>query len=210
MKTSVCRLFTLLFSLVALISCSDNADTKPTEGVHYKALPTNLTTYRLAPVTEVFSLTCGHCRTMEHVIPDLEKMTDEHFGKLHVTFNQGAQISAMLYYSAVMQLEAVPDSAMMEDLFAAIQAPEGMTPEARKAAIDQTFHQRQLVSPYDFDEIQQTQLMEMLTLAGEISQKSQINAVPTFIVKGKYQVLTGGHKDANSIANTIAYLLKQS
>ncbi|MCG3737116.1 thiol:disulfide interchange protein DsbA/DsbL [Vibrio cincinnatiensis] len=210
MKISAFRLFSLILGLIITVGCSDNTNTQPTEGVHYKALPVNLTTYRLAPVTEVFSLTCGHCRTMEPLIPELEKITGEHFGKLHVTFNQGAQISAMLYYSAVMQLEAVPDSAMMEALFATIQAPEGMTPEARKTAIDQIFHQRQLVSPYDFDELQQAQLMEMITLASEISQKSQINAVPTFIVKGKYQVLTGGHKDANSIADTIAYLLKQS
>ncbi|NAX34872.1 thiol:disulfide interchange protein DsbA/DsbL, partial [Vibrio sp. V29_P1S30P107] len=109
MKTSAFRLITLLFSLIAIISCSDNAETHPTEGVHYKELPVSLTSYQLAPITEVFSLTCGHCRTMESMIPELEKITGEHFGKLHVTFNQGAQISAMLYYSAVMQLEEVPN-----------------------------------------------------------------------------------------------------
>ncbi|NAW68139.1 thioredoxin domain-containing protein [Vibrio sp. V27_P1S3P104] len=209
MKTSAFRLITLLFSLIAIISCSDNAETHPTEGVHYKELPVSLTSYQLAPITEVFSLTCGHCRTMESMIPELEKITGEHFGKLHVTFNQGAQISAMLYYSAVMQLEEVPNSSIMEGLFAAIQAPIETTPDARKAAIDKIFHQHQLISPYDLNEAQQNQLMEMITLASEISQKSQINAVPTFIIKGKYQLLTSGHDDINSIATTMRYLLKQ-
>src|SRR5690606_24908231 len=79
MKISAFRLFSLILGLIITVGCSDNTNNQPTEGVHYKALPVNLTTYRLAPVTEVFSLTCGHCRTMEPLIPELEKITGEHF-----------------------------------------------------------------------------------------------------------------------------------
>lgn len=45
--------------------------------------------------------------------------------------------------------------------------------------------------------------------ADAASQAAQINAVPTFIVNGKYQVLTGGHKSTDEIAQTITYLLNQ-
>lgn len=201
------RFFSLLCGLIILVGCNGNSD--PKEGVHYSVLPTSLSSYQLAPITEVFSLTCGHCRVMETIIPELEKMTGEHFGKLHITFNQGSQVSAMLYYSAEMQLEDVPDPTMMDELFAIVQAPEGMTPAEQKTAIDKIFHQRQLISPYDFDKPQQQQLTPMLVAAAEMSQKSQINAVPTFVVNGKYMVLTGGHEDTRSIADTLSYLLKQ-
>ncbi|MGL6054086.1 MAG: thiol-disulfide isomerase, partial [Vibrio metschnikovii] len=39
--------------------------------------------------------------------------------------------------------------------------------------------------------------------------QSQINAVPTFIVNGKYLLLTSGHSDLANMAETLTYLLKQ-
>ncbi|ASG05562.1 thioredoxin domain-containing protein [Vibrio anguillarum] len=205
MKKNTRYWLALITTLLILAGCGDN--TTPQKGKQYDELPVSLATYRLPAVTEVFSLTCGHCRSMEKVIPELEKITGETFGKLHVTFNEGAQIGAMIYYSAVMQLEAIPDHAMMEQLFSVVQMDEEVTLSERKEAIDLAFSQRGLISPYSLDDEQQKQLFQEIQLADDISVKGQINAVPTFIVKGKYLVITSGHKDAADIANTISYLL---
>ncbi|WP_044362598.1 thiol:disulfide interchange protein DsbA/DsbL [Vibrio fluvialis] len=207
MKKFIKHTLGIMAALLVLAGCSDNST--PKEGVQYQALPVNLATYRLAPVTEVFSLTCGHCRSMEDVIPELEKMVGQQFGRVHVTFNQGAQIGAMFFYSAVMQLGHNPDHDMMEELFAAVQMAEGSTLTDQKNAIDKAFHDRNLVSPYEFDETQQKQLFVLMKTADEISQKGQINSVPTFVVNGKYMVLTAGHENAEGIGKTISYLLTQ-
>ena len=64
---------------------------------------------------------------MEASIPELEKLTGQDIGKVHITFNDQAQVAALIYYAAVMQLNHTPDEAMMKDLFAAIQLGEGST-----------------------------------------------------------------------------------
>lgn len=200
--------FVSVFTIILVLSgCSENST--PVEGEQYQLLPANLSTYRLAPVTEIFSLTCGHCRKMETAIPQLEELTNEHFGKLHVTFNEGARIGAMIYYTAVMQLEKVPDVTMMDELFAAVQLGDGSTLSDRQAAIEKVFYDRNLTSPYQLTTEQKKKLVGMMRMADKASQDGQINAVPTFIVKGKYQVLTSGHKDIEGIAKTISYLLTQ-
>ena len=53
MKKLLTGFIVSLFSLVFLLGCSDNST--PVEGEQYQLLPANLSTYRLAPVTEVFS-----------------------------------------------------------------------------------------------------------------------------------------------------------
>src|SRR5690606_14139282 len=98
------RFVSLLMAAAAiftLVACSDTS--QPKEGAQYQTLPTSLEAFDLPAVTEVFSLTCGHCLTMEEVIPQLEEQTKQKFGKLHVTFNESAQISAFIFYTAVMQ-----------------------------------------------------------------------------------------------------------
>ncbi|MDA0148390.1 thiol:disulfide interchange protein DsbA/DsbL [Vibrio sp. LaRot3] len=203
------KLLTLLAlgASIVLAGCSDNST--PVEGKQYQALPANLSTYRLPQVTEVFSLTCGHCRQMEGELGKIEQLTNQKIGKLHVTFNESAQISAMIYYSAEMQLAKQPDHDMLADLFAAVQMGEGATNTERKQAIDKAFESRGLISPYNLNEEQQTQLFKAIHLADEISTKAEINAVPTFIVNGKYQVITSGHQDVDGIANTINFLINQ-
>ncbi|NOI13718.1 thiol:disulfide interchange protein DsbA/DsbL [Vibrio hepatarius] len=204
------KLFSLFaISLAALlVGCSDN--NVPQEGQQFQQLPANLSTYRLPQVTEVFSLNCGHCRKMEEVIPQLEELTNQSIGKVHVTFNESAQVGAMIYYTAEMQLGGKPDHDMMTELFAAVQLGDGSTLTEKKEAIDQVFHSRDLISPYELDEAQQTQLFKAMHLADEITQKGEINGVPTFIVNGKYMVITSGHQDEQGIANTINYLINQN
>lgn len=190
-----------------LVGCTDN--NIPQEGKQYQQLPVNLATFRLPQVTEVFSLNCGHCRKMEAVMPQLEELTNQSIGKIHVTFNESAQIGAMIYYSAEMQLSKKPDHELMNELFAAVQMGDGATLSDKKVAIDTAFQSRGLVSPYDLNEQQQEQLFQAMNLAQDITEKGQINSVPTFIVNGKYIVLTAGHQDVEGIANTINYLTNQ-
>ncbi|MEZ8826883.1 thiol:disulfide interchange protein DsbA/DsbL [Vibrio amylolyticus] len=197
----------VLLSITALVGCSDNPS--PTEGKQFVRLPADLSNFGLAPVTEVFSLTCGHCRKMESVIPELENATNQSIGKVHVTFNESAHIAAMIYYSAELQLQATPDHAMMDDLFAAVQLGQEATQAERKLAVDNAFETRGLVSPYDLDEEMQKKLFKALEFAQDVSVKGQINSVPTFIVSGKYMILTQGHSDVESMARTINYLIEE-
>lgn len=197
----------LLGASAVLAGCSDNA--VPVEGKQYSTLPANLSTFRIPQVTEVFSLNCGHCGKMEAEIPKLESMIDQSIGKIHVTFNESAQIGAMIYYSAEMQLGQKPDHQMMLDLFSAVQMGEGSTIAQRKAAIDKAFQSRGLTSPYDLGEEQQAQLFQAINLADDITSKGEISSVPTFIVNGKYQVITSGHQNIDNIADTINYLIKK-
>lgn len=194
----------LVAFMTILAGCSEN--NTPKEGEQYQKLATNLATYRLPPVTEVFSLNCGHCRKMEEVIPQLESLTNQSIGKVHVTFNQSAQVAAMIYYTAEMQLGGQPDHDMMNELFSAVQMGDGATITEKQQAIESVFHSRNLKSPYELEEAQQEQLFRAMQIADEITTKGQINGVPTFIVNGKYMVMTSGHQDAEGIADTINYL----
>ncbi|MEZ8351898.1 thioredoxin domain-containing protein [Vibrio splendidus] len=201
------KFITALAAVLIIAGCSETDE--PQKGVQYEALPTALTEFNLSPITEIFSLNCGHCRQMESAIPEIESLTDQTIGKMHVTFNESAQISAMIYYTAVMQLDATPDHAFMDDLFGAVQMGADATPEQRQQALETAFTSRGLVSPYQLNKEQQVALFDFIKKAEEISVKGQINSVPTFIINGKYQVLTAGHQDVQGIAKTINYLLTQ-
>lgn len=194
-----------LFSLLFLSACSES--NQPVEGKQFSRLPTVITSEFLAPVTEVFSLSCGHCRTMENFLPDIKQQIDTNIDKLHITFNDSAKVSALIYYSAVMQLNAVPDKVFMESLFNAIQENEGLTLTEQQAKIEQVFTANNLISPYKFSDIQQKALLQMLESANKVTVAAKINAVPTFIVNGKYQVILSGHQSPDDIAKTITYLL---
>ncbi|MFA0569286.1 MAG: thiol:disulfide interchange protein DsbA/DsbL [Vibrio gallaecicus] len=199
------KIIAAAFALLILAGCSENSE--PQEGTQFQKLPVELTEFNLAPITEVFSLNCGHCRTMENNIPEIESLTNQKVGKVHVTFNESAQISAMIFYTAVMQLNDNPNHEFMEDLFAAVQMGGDVTPEQRQSALETAFTSRGLVSPYQLNKEQQIALFQYIEKAQEISVKGQINSVPAFIINGKYQILTAGHQDINGIAETINYLL---
>ena len=199
-------LFAIMF-VTLLAGCSDRD--VPQEGKQFQTLSTDLSTYRLPQVTEVFSLNCGHCKKMESVLPQLEELTQQNIGKVHVTFNDSAKISAMIYYTAEMQLGQKPDHSMMNELFQAAQMGNNATMAEKKQAIIQAFQSRGLVSPYELKEENQNQLFKAMQLAENLTEKGQINSVPTFIINGKYMVLTSGHKDVQDIANTINYLTQQ-
>ncbi|ERB63798.1 thiol:disulfide interchange protein DsbA/DsbL [Vibrio coralliilyticus OCN008] len=203
----IMTLLTIAFAAL-LAGCADSD--VPQEGEHFQKLPVNLSTFRLPQVTEVFSLNCGHCKKMESVLPQLEELTKQNIGKIHVTFNESAQVGAMIYYTAEMQLGKKPEPSMMDELFTAAQMGDGATMAEKKQAIDDAFHSRGLISPYELKEDQQKQLFRAMQVAEDITEKGQINSVPTFIVNGKYMVLTSGHKDVEDIAKTINYLTENN
>lgn len=200
---------TLLLALMALMvtACSDS--NTPQLNKQYSLLSNDLSEYNLSPITEVFSFTCGHCWNMEASIPEIEQLTNQKVNKVHVTFNQSAQVSAMLYYSAVLQLDDQPDHAFVDELFTVIQSKEGTTTE-KQASIENAFVSRDLVSPYRFDSSYVEKLGKYLDFADTVTQKADINSVPSFIIKGKYLLITEGHEDIKDLAATINYLISKS
>lgn len=205
-KNSV-KAFLVVFALLLTAACSDN-DT-PQLGKHYSQLPADLSSLDLAPVTEIFSLTCGHCRNMEKMIPAIEEQIHQDIGKVHVTFNQSAEVSALIYYSAVMQLDEKMSPDLLEALFAAVQMQDVTMTEQQKA-IEEVFTSRNLKSPYKMGESDIDELNKLVTVADQVTREGQINSVPTFIVAGKYQIITEGHQSIEEVAKTINYLLTQN
>ena len=57
------KFFTALVAVLVIAGCSETDE--PQKGVQYEALPTALTEFNLSPITEIFSLNCGHCRQAE-------------------------------------------------------------------------------------------------------------------------------------------------
>ncbi|MGL6260797.1 thioredoxin domain-containing protein [Vibrio sp. WXL210] len=202
-KTPKFYLVSLLAIVLTLVGCSEEP-TVPTEGEQYQRL--NVVLDDMAPVTKIFSLTCGHCRAMQGYLPQLEQATGQSIDKVHVTFNESAQIAALIYYTAVMQSDTPLSFDTMEQLYSAIQMAD-VTAEEQKQAVELVFSQHGWASPYDIDEQLNSQRLELFQHADDVSIKARINAVPTFIVNGQYQVNSSAHEDVQDIANTINYLL---
>jgi len=207
MKLFIKSLLIIVSAALFLTACSE--PTIPKEGEQYITLPEPITDKTLAPVTEVFSLTCGHCRKMEKFLTQISEQADADIEKMHITFNQSAYSAALLYYAAEMQLNRAPDAAFMDELFAAVQIPRSVATQQKKQAIDNAFSSRNLLSPQQFSKQQNNKLMRKVNQVRRLSAQSGINSVPTFIVNGRYQVLVAGHSDPTKIANTISYLLKK-
>ncbi len=207
MKSIIKPLLLILSSALFLTACSDSNE--PKEGVQYEVLPAELAGANMAPVTEVFALSCGHCRNMENFLPVISQEAGTDIYKMHITFNQSAHVAAMFYYAADMQVEGTPDHAFMEDLFAATQMGEGTTLTQQQEAYSKAFTSRGLTSPYDFNDEQRDILIQKVDNAKMLSEQSGISSVPTFVVNGKYNVLIGGHDDPKKIAETIRYLLEK-
>ncbi|GAM59732.1 thiol-disulfide isomerase [Vibrio ishigakensis] len=206
---SITKTFALLIcSLFFITACSENST--PELNKQYTQLPNDLSDMLDKPVVEVFSLTCGHCLQMEKFLPEIETRINQPIGKVHVTFNESAQMAAMFYYAAEMQSQdgkVAPE--MMHDLFNIYHAEQDKSSDERKASLVQAYTERGMVSPYDLSKEQQEELFGRVGDAIKISEKGMINSVPTFIVNGKYMVLTSAHNDVDAIANTINYLLTQ-
>lgn len=225
MKSIIKPLLFVISSILFLSACSDNnnltegtqddalavtlADQNlpPKEGVQYEILPAALADENMPAVTEVMSLSCGHCRKMEQFLPVISEEAGVDIAKMHITFNQSAHIAAMFYYAAEMQVDGTPDHAFMADLFAATQMGKDASDVEKQDAYTKAFSSRGLISPYQFTEQQRDILIKKVDHAATLSEKSGISSVPTFVINGKYNVLIAGHDNPKKIADTIRYLL---
>lgn len=197
---------TLFFSALFLFACSEQ--TIPKEGEQYTTLAQPLEEQGL-PVSEVFSLTCGHCRNMEHFLGEISAQAGTDMGKMHITFNDSAQAAALIYYAAEMQLGKIPDSAFMDELFAAVQMPQGSSEAEKQQAIANAFSARDLLTPDKLSRQQADKLGHKIANIERLSRQSGIDSVPTFLVNGRYQIIVTGHRTPQQIGNTIRYLLEK-
>jgi thiol-disulfide isomerase/thioredoxin len=206
MKSIFKPAFLLFVVVVTLAGCSDN---NPTEGKEYTVIPTPIAD---APaVVEIFSLSCDHCRSMESMIPAIEALTKIETAKTHVTFNESAQRSAYIFYTAAIQSNGKPNEEMMQDLFAYVQeGPSDLTPEQTKEALIVLFKKYQQKSPIDLDKAQHEAVYQKMVAAEILVSNTQLASVPAFLVKGKYLVNSRSHETLEDLAATIVYLNKLS
>lgn len=193
----------LLFTMVALVGCNDTNN--PKEGDKYTQISTPISDMPM--VVEVFSLSCGHCRSMETMLPEIKKMAGVDIDKVHVTFNESAQVAAYIFYTASIQTNGKPSDKLMEQLFAYTQeTPETATEAEKKVILEEIFTSNNLLSPYGLSEEQHKQVYKKMTEAESIVANSQLASVPAFIVNGKYIVQSDAHQSLDDMANTIKYL----
>lgn len=197
------RFFLPLIAALALTACSDEAP----QSEKYTTLKTPVTVENLPAVTEVFSLSCGHCRSMEAAIPAIEDAAGVKIGKAHVTFNESATFAAMIYYSAMSQVDGTPPAGLTEALFKFVQEDQSEDADKNRAILSALFGQYNLISPFDMTETQQEALFADMERADQITVQAEITSVPTFMVNGKYVVNTSAHQSAEELADTLKMLM---
>lgn len=177
----------------------------PAEGYQYSKLQTPIAN---APkVMEVFSLACSHCRKMESLVPELKKLIGENITQYHVTFNESAQAAAVLYYTAAIQSDDHPQFKQMEELFSFVQdTPKDLTPAQRKAKLDSIYTDFGMKAPEQLTEAQQKQVYDLMNESNRIVSEAKLDAVPAFIIQGKYLVNLGGQNSLQELSQTIKYL----
>ncbi|GHA42921.1 thiol:disulfide interchange protein DsbA/DsbL [Photobacterium aphoticum] len=189
--------------LAMLAGCTDN--NVPKEGTEYTVVPTP--TKNVDNVVEVFSLGCGHCRSMETMLPAIKKLADVDVQQMHVTFNKSAELAAYIYYTAAIQTNGKPSPELKEALFSFVQDQSAdMSEEDRQAKLNEIFAQYGLISPYALSEAQREQVFKLLTESRELETNAEITSVPSFLIQGKYLVNNAEHESLEDLANTIQYL----
>ncbi len=204
MKRIYQSFFVVLFAALTLTACTDSKT--PQEGDKYSVIPTPMP--NLPAVTEIFSLSCGHCRNMESMLPEIKKLTNtKDVNQVHVIFNESAQKAAFIFYAAMVQTDNKPSHKLKEALFAFVQdSPKDMTNEQRQAALTKIFHDNGLKSPYELTKEQQAEVFKMFQQSEAIVRDAALQSVPAFLINGKYLVNTSAHDSLQDMANTITYL----
>ncbi|KJF94639.1 peptide permease [Photobacterium angustum] len=204
MKRIYQSFFVVLLAALTLTACSDSKT--PQEGDKYSVIPTPMP--NMPAVTEIFSLSCGHCRNMEGMLPEIQKLTDtKDINQVHVIFNESAQKAAFIFYAAMIQTNNEPSHKLVEALFSFVQdSPKDMTDAQRKVALAKTFHDNGLKSPYELTKEQQAEIFKLLQQSEDIVRNAALQAVPAFLINGKYLVNTSAHDSLQDMANTITYL----
>jgi thiol-disulfide isomerase/thioredoxin len=190
-------------AVTLLVGCGETS--QPELGTHYQDLPSDLSDVITEPVVEVFSLTCGHCMNLESELPAIKQAYGGEIGKVHVTFNDSSRSAAMFFYAGVTQLDGTPTPEFMTGLFNLYHGNFSSS-EEKIAALNQTFIDAGITSPYELTEEQIGDVLEASKVAEIVTSRGRIQAVPTFIVQGKYLVNLSAHSSSEEIANTLTYL----
>ncbi len=203
-----------LLSFVFITACSEAPDTHAQHNQNhlkekYTTLNTPIAMENTPNVMEIFSLTCGHCRSMEKEIPKIEAASNQTIKKVHATFNENASFAAFIFYSAMIQTDNNPPKALIDDLFKYVQEEQTSSPEMNRSILLNIFDKYGLRSPANLDGHQQEALFAAIENANDITLMSEITSVPSFVVKGKYVINTAAHDSAKDIANTINELINK-
>ncbi|EAR55420.1 hypothetical disulfide oxidoreductase [Photobacterium sp. SKA34] len=204
MKRIYQSFFVVLLAALTLTACSDSKT--PQEGDKYSVIPTPMP--NMPAVTEIFALSCGHCRNMEGLLPEIQKLSDtKDINQVHVIFNESAQKAAFIFYAAMIQTNNEPSHKLVEALFSFVQdSPKDLTDAQRKAALAKIFHDNGLKSPSELTKEQQAEIFKLFQQSEDIVRNAALQAVPAFLINGKYLVNTSSHDSLQDMANTITYL----
>lgn len=184
-----------------VLAHADVTDTPRTwkfrEGQHYERMvPTQPTVGGPGKieVAEVFMYGCPHCYSLEASINAWAENVDPgvRFVRIPAIFNPLAKLHAQLYYTE----EALGRNGVLDNpanFHAAVfrEFHDRNNQLASEAAIQKLF-ERYGVSADDFSRTWNSfEVDQALRIAGDLSRRYNITAVPTIIVNGKYRVSAG-------------------
>ena len=185
-----------LFAAIVFSASAMAADLK--EGVHYEVIDKKSTGTVKPEIKEFFSYYCPHCLTFEPLAKSLKAKSDEQgykFVKSHVDFLRAAspQIQQMLS-KALITADKLNAPQVNDAIFNYIQK--------QRAVISSEKDIRNLfvingVDGEKFDKVYNSFAVtagakKMKKDQDEMSRKRILQGVPTFIVNGKYKVLSSG------------------
>lgn len=162
-------------------------------------------------VVEIFSLGCGHCRSLENVLIKVEANSDIKINKTHVVFNESTLRYAYLYYAAEIQFSGHNSdfAKFTGELFALIQADfQNANPEQKRELLSKLFKQYQLIEPQSLTEEHYIKIQKLAASAEKLGAEINLSSVPAILVKGKYLLDMNKHNNSNDLIKTINYLLK--
>lgn len=162
-------------------------------------------------VVEIFSLGCGHCRSLENVLIKVEANSDIKINKTHVVFNESTLRYAYLYYAAKIQFSVHNSdfTTFTGDLFALIQGDfQNASSEQKTELLSKLFKQYQLIEPQSLTEEHYIKIQKLAASAEKLGAEINLSGVPAILVKGKYLLDLNKHNNSDELIKTINYLRK--
>lgn len=195
-------LLTLTLSFLSFFSI---AQTKFIEGKHYITLEQQdqFTLSKQPEVVEFFYYGCPHCRNIhplvEHWLKSKPPTVDFHYQP--ALYSPRIQWSAHLYYVAkVLNKENELQGEIFNRYFSgALQSTQDIYDLFASVGIDE----KTVNNTYESFAVK-----NLLQKAKKLTNQSQIEGVPSFIVKGKYRVSSRTAGSPAKVFDVINYLLK--
>lgn len=204
MKKLIFAFFT--FFVLPLTACAEEPKTIYKEGTHYEVLP--LAATAKPNLTEYFSFFCPHCYKFESVVaavkPKLNK--DIKFEKSHVNFlpqrrpDLGNLLTKALATAQLLGVEGKITAQLFETIH--IKKQYALT----EKAISSIFVANG-VSEKKFNSAFNSFMVNGTTGQMNTAQETvRITSVPTFVVNGKYKVITKSVKGEEEFAKLVNHL----